>query len=110
MQYTPILTKTRTVPAAIAAARFAGFNGELTPAGARPFGVTEYAGGKAGDDVSLVVLGTAMVTAGVAFGRGAELAVGPDGKAVLAGAGAVRAIAVEAASGDGAITEILLVP
>lgn len=110
MQYTPILTKTRTVTAAIPAARFIGFNGEPVPAGARPFGVTEYAADKEGDDVSLVVLGSAMVTAGQAFARGAELAVGPDGKAVAAGAGVARAIAVEPASADGAIAEVLLIP
>lgn len=111
MQNTPILTKTVTAAAPIAGALFIGFNGELTPAGGDPYGVTDYAASKAGDRVAIVVLGTAKATAGTAFPSGTDLAVGPDGKAVVVANGARRvAKAVGASSGDGAIVEVLMRP
>ena len=110
MQHVPALTLTRTATAALAAATFVGFSGGQTAAGEKPLGVARFAAGKAGDDIPVDVLGTAIVRAGAAFDEGNAIEVGADGKAVPAAAGVTAGYAMQDAAAADQLVEVLLTP
>lgn len=86
---------------------------DLSGANATPGGYalgSVITNGEPGDAVTVDVCGTAQVTAGAAISAGAEIQVGPNGKAITKTSGKTVARALEAASGDGSVIEILLLP
>lgn len=94
----------------VAANRFVTVAGAQAGADANALGVARNAGGN-GDLVTLDVLGTAIVEAGAGIAKGASLKVDASGRAITwATAGAEVAIALEAASGAGALLEVFLIP
>lgn len=110
MQSTPIFSPTVVATAALAANRFVTFAGALCGAGAKALGVTQYAAA-VGDAVAANVLGTTKVEAGGAVGLGVAVKSDAAGKAIAqGGTGEILGYAMEAASGDGKVFEILLTP
>jgi hypothetical protein len=115
MQKTPILTLTSVAIAAVATARFVDFDGsQCDVAGAKPMGVSVNPAA-IGDAFPVDVLGTTKVEAGAAIALGAKgltpVKTDANGKAIAqGGVGEIAAYALQAASGDGAIIEILLAP
>lgn len=110
MQSTPIFSPTVVLTAVIAANRFVTFAGAVCGAGAKALGVTQYAGA-IGEAVAANVLGTTKVEAGGAVAVGGPVKSDASGKAIAqAGAGEILGYAMEAASGDGKVFEILLTP
>ena len=86
---------------------------DLSGANAAPGGYalgSVITNGDAGDTVTVDVIGTAQVIAGAAISVGAEIEVGPNGKAITKTTGKTVARAFEAASGDGSVLEVLLLP
>lgn len=86
--------------------------GAYTAAGGLAFGITRSSA-VLGDPTPVDVQGTAIVTAGAAFSKDVALMVGTDGKLIAHDAnGGKHAVArsMEAASADGQLVEVLLVP
>lgn len=109
MRHTPLLALTAIAAAAVTATRFVGHNGQHAAAAADALGVADY-DAAIGDAFAVTVIGTARVTAGGAFAKGALLEVGATGKAVARAAGKQVAKALEASAGDGAFVTVLLTP
>lgn len=112
MQQTPILSLTQTAASIIAANRFLDFDGNHAADGEKPLGVSAYAAA-VGAAVSTRVLGTTMLEAGGAIAKGGPIKPAADGSGkgiAQAGAGPIAAYALEAATGDGKLIEVLLVP
>jgi len=93
-------------------------NRAVTQAGAYPsagglaFGLTR-SDAASGDPTPVDVQGTAIATAGAAFSKDVPLMVGTDGKLIAHdGDGDKHAVArsMEAATADGQLVEVLLVP
>lgn len=107
-----ILTLSVVAAAALEPARMVNQAGSYPAAGGLAWGATRSAG-EIGDPVPVDLMGTAIVTAGAAFGKDVPLMVGVDGK-VIAHDGAAGKFSVgrsmEAAAADGDQVEILLVP
>jgi uncharacterized ParB-like nuclease family protein len=93
---------------ALTAKRFVTLGGAVAAAAGAAGGVTR-SDAAAGTLTTVDVLGTAVVTAGGAIAKHAYVEVGANGKAVTKAAGKVVAQALEAASGDGADIEVLLI-
>ena len=103
---TPVLTLSGTV----AAHRFVTPAGAQAGADANTLGVARTSG-VSGDKVAVDVLGTSIVDAGAAISAGATIETNASGKAVTwATSGPKVAIALQAASGDGDLIEVLLIP
>jgi hypothetical protein len=91
-------------------------NRAVSQAGAYPdsgglaFGITR-SDAAIGDPVTVDVQGTAVATAGAAFAKDVPLMAGEDGKLVdLEDGGTAVARSMEAATADGQLVEVLLVP
>lgn len=111
MQQSPILSLTLAAATAIVAARFIDFDGNHAASGELPLGVSAY-GAAVGVDLSVRVLGTAMLEAGGAIVNGGPIKPAADGSGkgiAQAGAGPIGAYALQAAAADGDIIEVLLV-
>lgn len=103
-QSTPLLSLTVRAAGAIARGRGVGFDGnQIAAAGAKPMGIALTAG-TAGQDVTLVAAGTAIVETGAAVALGAAVAMDAQGRVVTAAALAVAAgaTAVTSAAANGA--------
>ena len=83
--------------------------GALSGAGAIILGITTELA-VSGKQVPVVVLGTAVATAGAAVAAGAELEATAAGKLITKATGIVVARALQAAAADGDKFEVLLVP
>lgn len=108
-----LLTLTVAAAGALAADRFVTHAGAYPAAGGLPLGVTRTSAGAAGDLLPVDVLGTAIVEAGAAIAVGAAVMVGTTGKAITHdGDGDKFAVAraLEAATADGNLIEVLLLP
>jgi hypothetical protein len=107
-----ILTLTAMASAVVAQARFVTSAGAYPAAGGLPLGVTRSEG-EVGDPIPVDVLGTTLVEAGDAIAADTPLMVTATGKVVAHdGDGDKHAVgrSLEAASADGELLEILLVP
>lgn len=110
MQSTPIFSPTVIAAAALAANRFVTFAGAVCGAGAKAFGVAQYAVA-AGDAVAVNALGTTKVEAGGELAVGGPIKSDANGKAIAqGGSGEILGYALEVASGDGKIIEMFLTP
>lgn len=107
-----LLTLTVAAGGALAANRLINQAGAYPAAGGAAFGATRTGAGAAGDLVPVDVLGTAIVEAGAAFGKDANLMVDATGRAVLlAGSGkSPVGRSMDAATAAGDMVEVLLVP
>lgn len=96
---------------AISAHRFVTATGAQAGADANTFGVSLASAAGAGEQVPVIVLGTATVEAGAAISAGATVKSDASGRAIpWATAGAKVGIALEAAAGAGEMIEVFLVP
>ena len=110
----PILRLTRTAGATLAAERFVEAAGTYPAAGGHALGVTETAA-KSGDLIAVITLGLAVVEAAGAIVEGALVQTEAAGKAVThiaTGAGAGKALgrAMTAATQDGDLIQVHLIP
>lgn len=108
-QHINILNLTVRSTTALIQKRFVNFAGAYATAAGNTMGVAKYDAEGAGEDISVTVLGTAIVEAGGAIAVGAAVEVGTTGKAVTNSAGTIVGRALEAAAADGDQIEILLV-
>lgn len=109
-----ISTLTLTVIAAAALVNNRAVNqaGNYPAAGGLAFGITR-SDAATGDPTPVDVQGTAIATAGAAFSKDVPLMVGTDGKLIAHdGDGDKHAVArsMQAATADGQLVEVLLVP
>lgn len=108
-QQITLLSLSVTATAAVVANQFINAAGATPAAAASALGVTNTKA-DAGDLVSVSTLGTAVVTAGAAIAQDAIVEVGADGKAITKAAGIGVGRALQAATGDGDLIEIFLIP
>src|SRR5690554_5280877 len=106
-QFINLLTLTRLAPAPVVAKTFVGYDGATAVAGGNALGVADY-DAAAGEAYPVVVLGTAIVTAGAAIAKDAPVEVGAGGRAVTLDEGQKVGIALEAAAQAGDEIEVLL--
>jgi len=107
-----LLTLTVLASAAVTNNRAITQAGAHTAAGGLAFGITR-SDGASGDLVPVDVMGTAIAEAGAAFDKDVPLMVGTNGKLIAHdGDGDKHAVArsLEAATADGSLVEVLLVP
>jgi len=105
-----LLALTLALTGTVTANRFVQVDGTLAGAGENAIGVART-DGVSGDDIAVDVLGTAVVEAGAAVAAGATIKADANGKAITwATSGAKIAIALQAASADGDLIEVLLIP
>ena len=104
-----ILTLTVAAAAALSANRFVTVAGAVPAANANCLGVTRTSAAAVGDLVPVDVAGTTLVEASAAIALGAAVTTTNDGRAVTHSTGAVLARALGAASGAGALVEVLLI-
>ncbi len=108
----PILTLTVTASATLVNNRAVTLAGAYPSAGALAFGITRT-DAASGDPIPVDVMGTAIAEAGAAFSADVPLMVGTSGKLIAHdGDGDKHAVArsMEAATADGQMVEVLLVP
>lgn len=108
----PTLTLTVIAAAALVNNRAVNQAGNYPAAGGLAFGITR-SDAATGDPTPVDVQGTAIATAGAAFSKDVPLMVGTDGKLVAHdGDGDKHAVArsMQAATDDGQLVEVLLVP
>lgn len=109
MQSIPLLTLTRVAGEELTAHRFVDVAGEVPDPGDDALGVTRSDAADA-TPTPVDVLGTTIVEAGEAIAAGDHIAVGSDGKAAVYADGDVCVgLALQAASGDGVLFEMLLI-
>lgn len=104
-----ILTLAIAAAAVLTAERFIKSDGTVAAAAGNALGVTE-SDAAIGDQVPVIALGTAVVTAGGAIALGARVEVGATGKAVTKAAGVAVGVALQAAAADGDRIEVFLIP
>ena len=109
-QFLALFTLTIAATAALTRNRFVGHDGDVAAAAGNALGVTRT-DAASGEDLSVDVLGTAVVEAGGAIAAGAAVEVGADGKAVTLAAGEKvgRLAPGSSASADGQLVEIILI-
>ncbi len=108
----PTLTLTVIAAAALVNNRAVNQAGNYPAAGGLAFGITR-SDAATGDPTPVDVQGTAIATAGAAFSKDVPLMVGTDGKLIAHdGDGDKHAVArsMQAATADGQLVEVLLVP
>lgn len=107
-----LLTLTVAAAGALAAARFVEQDGTYPSAGGQAFGVTRTSADAAGDLVPVDVLGTAIVEAGDAVTKDTHLMVDATGRVVPLTVGSKHCVAkaMQAATAEGQLIEVLLVP
>lgn len=103
------LTLTVAAAAALTINRFVTATGAVPSANGNALGVTRTSGAQ-GDLVPVDVMGTALVEASAAISAGAAVATTNDGRAVTYSTGVAVGRALQAASGAGALVEVLLIP
>lgn len=108
-QNTSIFALAVLAAAALESNRFATTGGVYATAAGNADGVTRSSAA-IGDLVSVDNLGTAVVTASAAIAKGAYVQVAANGKAVTQTSGIAVAKALEAATADGDLIEVLLIP
>ena len=109
--YHDVLTVTVKAAAAITANRFITATGAVPAADANVLGVACAKADAADDLVPVQVLGVALVEAGEAVPAGSAVETNADGKAeVQDGAGKIVGRALTAASADGDLFQVLLIP
>lgn len=108
-QYRPAQTLSVLATAALTANRFVTAAGAVPAASGNALGVA-LADAASATQVPVVVLGTAVVTAGAAIANGVAVEVGTAGKAITKATGIAVGRALQAASGDGDSIEINLIP
>lgn len=109
-QNTSLLTLTATASGAVAANRFVTPTGAQAGADANTLGASRAAAAS-GEKLSVDALGTAVVEAGAAVSAGDTVKSDANGKAITwATSGAKVGVALQAASGDGVLIEVLLIP
>ncbi|MCB1738708.1 MAG: DUF2190 family protein [Rhodocyclaceae bacterium] len=109
-QSTPILTLSVAASGAVAAHRFVTPARDQAVADENTLGVARTAAADT-EQVAVDVLGTTVVEAGAAIAAGATIKSDANGKAVTwATSGGKVAVALEAASADGDLIEVLLIP
>ncbi len=108
-QNVPVLTLSVVATAAHAEHLAVSMAGALSGAGAIILGITTELA-VSGKQVPVVVLGTAVATAGAAVAAGAELEATAAGKLITKSTGIVVARALQAAAADGDKFEVLLTP
>lgn len=101
-----LLITTVAAAAALTRLRFVGFDGNVAAAGAKALGIAETSAAQ-GEDASVSTHGELLVTAGGAIAAGAEVEVGPDGKAITKAAGVGNGFARDAAAADGDVIRIV---
>ena len=89
--------------------RFVDSTGVHATAAGRAMGVARVTTAT-GNNFGVHVLGTAIVEAGAAIAKDAAVEVGTNGKAVTFSAGTKVGIALNSASADGDLIEVLLIP
>lgn len=104
-----LLTLPVVAAAALTDKRFVTATGAVATAAGNALGVTT-SDAAIGDQVGVDVIGTTTVTAGGAIAKNAQVEVGTSGKAVTKASGTVVARALEAATADGDVIEVLLLP
>lgn len=104
-----ILTLAIAAAAVLNAERFVSATGAVATAAGNALGVTE-SDAAIGEQVPVITLGTAIVTAGAPIAAGAAVEVGATGKAVTKAAGIAVGRALQAALADGDRIEVLLIP
>lgn len=108
MQKRPIFSLTAVAAVALAGNRFVTLAGNYPAAGAGAFGVTDT-DAAVGDAVAVDIIGTSKITAGAPFVKGASLMADATGRGIAeADDGVVLATALEAATAEGQIVEVLL--
>jgi hypothetical protein len=96
---------------AIARGRAVGFDGaQIAAANAALYGIARFPAAAAGEDVTLDVMGTAIVEAGAAVALGAALATDAQGRLVTHSTGPIVGRALQAATAAGQFFEALLTP
>ena len=108
----PTLNLTVIAAAALVNNRAVNQAGNYPAAGGLAFGITR-SDAATGDPTPVDVQGTAIATAGAAFSKDVPLMVGTDGKLIAHdGDGDKHAVArsMQAATADGQLVEVLLVP
>jgi len=108
-QAVDILTLSTEATASLAAHRFVTKAGGYASAAATALGVTRTSA-TIGTLVALTAVGTAVLEAGGAIAAGGQIEAGTDGKGVARTTGVVLAVALETATADGDLIEVLLVP
>lgn len=108
VSFQPVLKITHKSTADIPAYRFVGFGGALCSSDAKSLGVTDksWASGK---NISIIVLGTAAIESVGNITVGDPLTSDGQGRAIVAGDGAINARALESTS-NGGVIKVLLVP
>jgi len=104
-----ILTLTVLSTEALTENRAVDYDGSVATAAQAMHGIA-VSDGDANTHVGVDVLGTSVATAGGAFALGDKLEVGSAGKLVAQSAGITVARALQAATADGDMAEVLLVP
>lgn len=108
-QFRPVQQLSVAATAALTASRFVTAAGAVPAAGTNAIGIT-LSDAASGEQVSVITLGTASVTAGAAIAVGAAVEVGASGKAVTKATGIAVGRALTAASADGDAVEVFLIP
>lgn len=104
-----ILALSIAATATVVANRFVTVAGAQAGAAANTLGVANY-GVATGEIFPVSVMGTAMVEAGAVIALGAAIETDAAGKAVTKSAGPTVGRALQAASGDGKLIQVLLIP
>lgn len=105
-----LLSLTLGLTGTVAANRFVKADGTQSVADAATFGVCRQ-GGVSGDNVTVDVMGTAIVEAGAAVVKGATLKADSSGRGITwVTSGAKIGLALEAATAAGQMIEVLLIP
>lgn len=105
----PVLTLTVVAAAELEGCRAIGLDGNYVASAAAMHGVSAT-NAYAGDELAVDVLGTTVAEAGAAIAAGALVQVGSDGKFITKAAGKTVGRALEAATADGSVFEMLLLP
>lgn len=109
MQFKPLLPLTMTASGAITAERFVTAAGaQVAAAGGAAIGVARNS---AADNEKMVVdtVGTAIIEAGGAIGKGAAVKAGADGRALTYDTGTKVGVALQASTAAGQRIEILVI-
>src|SRR3982751_5102645 len=107
-QSRPILPITVAATGNVTKRRFVTVAGVQAGAAARALGVSRT-DGVAGDQLTVDVLGTAVVEAGAAVAAGAQVEADASARAITKAAGVVLGHALEAAGAAGDFIEVLLI-
>lgn len=109
MQHRAILTLTLLATATLTANRFADYDGGLPSDGGNAMGVVRH-NGVSGENVAVIVQGTAPVEVSGAISKGDLVEVGADGRIETQSAGVSVGRALEASTAAGQVIEVLLLP